>query len=177
MEEIAKQENKTEAKTFYKSLFIIVAPIAIQNFITAAVNSADVIMLGYVSQTAIAAVSLASRVQFLLTMFFTGLSSGVIMLTAQYWGKKDATSIRTLMGIALRISATAGIIFATVTFFFSKQIMYIFTNDPNLVENGVIYLRTVSVTYFCLSVSQVYQALLKSLEHVKTVTTITFIAL
>ena len=177
MEEIAKQENKTEAKTFYKSLFVIVAPIAIQNFITAAVNSADVIMLGYVSQTAIAAVSLASRVQFLLTMFFTGLSSGVIMLTAQYWGKKDATSIRTIMGIALRISATAGIIFAAVTFFFSKQIMYIFTNDPNLVENGVIYLRTVSVTYFCLSVSQVYQALLKSLEHVKTVTTITFIAL
>mgnify|MGYP003308758725 FL=1 len=94
MEEIAKQENKTEAKTFYKSLFIIVAPIAIQNFITAAVNSADVIMLGYVSQTAIAAVSLASRVQFLLTMFFTGLSSGVIMLTAQYWGKKDTDAIQ-----------------------------------------------------------------------------------
>lgn len=72
MKEIAKQENKTETKSFYKSLFVIVAPIAIQNFITAAVNSADVIMLGYVSKTAIAAVSLASRVQFLLTMFFTG---------------------------------------------------------------------------------------------------------
>ena len=174
---LSKENSKIEAKSFYKSLFVIVAPIALQNFITAAVNSADVIMLSHVSQTAIASVSLASKVQFLLAMFFTGLSSGVIMLTAQYWGKKDPKSIRTLMGIALRISSTAGLLFSFATFFFSKQIMYIFTNDPNLVANGSLYLKTVSISYLCLSISQVYQALLKSLEHVKTVTCITFLAL
>ena len=112
---LSKENSKIEAKSFYKSLFVIVAPIALQNFITAAVNSADVIMLSHVSQTAIASVSLASKVQFLLAMFFTGLSSGVIMLTAQYWGKKDPKSIRTLMGIALRISSTAGLLFSFAT--------------------------------------------------------------
>ena len=174
---LSNTNTKTEAKTFYKSLFKIVAPIAIQNFITCAVNSVDVFMLGLVSQTAIASVSLASRVQFLLAMFFTGLSSGLIMLTAQYWGKKDAKSIRTLMGIALRISSVAGIIFFLLTFFFSRQLMLIFTDDINLIENGALYLKTVSISYFCLSISQVFQALLKSLEHVKTVTCITFLAL
>ena len=134
-------------------------------------------MLGLVSQTAIASVSLASRVQFLLAMFFTGLSSGLIMLTAQYWGKKDSESIRTLMGIALRISSVAGIIFFLLTFFCSRQLMLIFTDNTNLIENGALYLRTVSISYFCLSISQVFQALLKSLEHVKTVTCITFLAL
>ena len=76
-----------EAKEFYSSLVKIVAPIAGQNLITAAVSSADVIMLGSVSQTAIAAASLAGQIQFILFMFFTGLSSGMIMLSAQYWGK------------------------------------------------------------------------------------------
>ncbi len=71
---LSNTNTKTEAKTFNKSLFKIVAPIAIQNFITCAVNSVDVFMLGLVSQTAIASVSLASRVQFLLGMFFTGES-------------------------------------------------------------------------------------------------------
>ena len=40
-----------EQKKFYKALFALVIPIAIQNFISNAVNSADVIMLGYVGQT------------------------------------------------------------------------------------------------------------------------------
>ena len=43
----------TEAKNFYKSLFNVVGPIALQNLISAAVSSVDVIMLGYVGQTAI----------------------------------------------------------------------------------------------------------------------------
>ena len=60
-----------ESKSFYKSLVTIVIPIVIQNFITAAVGSTDVIMLSFVSQTALAAVSLANQIQFLLTMIFT----------------------------------------------------------------------------------------------------------
>ena len=66
-----KHENETsERSVFYRSLFKIVAPIALQNLITAAVGAADVIMLGYVGQTAIAASSLAGKVQFVLLLIF-----------------------------------------------------------------------------------------------------------
>ena len=53
MEKIIDEQK--ERRSFYKSLFTIVAPIALQNLLGAAVGSADVIMLGYVGQTAIAA--------------------------------------------------------------------------------------------------------------------------
>lgn len=86
----------SEAKTFYKSLFHIVGPIALQNLISATVSSVDVIMLGYVGQTAIAASSLAGQIFFILIMITIGLSSGLGMLCAQYWGKKDIKSIRIL---------------------------------------------------------------------------------
>lgn len=92
-----------EAKEFYKSLKNVVGPMALQNLISAAVNSADVIMLGYIGQTAIAASSLAGNIAFILFMISTGLSSGLVMLGAQYWGKKDTESIKTLLGIGLRI--------------------------------------------------------------------------
>ena len=42
---------KTESRRFYRALASLVIPITIQNFITNAVNSADVFMLGYVGQT------------------------------------------------------------------------------------------------------------------------------
>ena len=73
-------KNSSESKKFYKSLFHVVGPLAIQNLISAAVGTADVVMLGYVNQTAIAATSLAGNIQFLLFMVTTGLSSGLVML-------------------------------------------------------------------------------------------------
>lgn len=171
------QRLSIESKEFYKALAVIVAPIAIQNLISSACNSLDVVMLGSVGQTAIAATSLANQVQFILMLFFVGLGSGLSMLTSQYWGKKDYKSIQTLMGTALRVSCSVGFIFCAATFFFPRAIMSLITNDANLIEVGSLYLRTVSFAYFLLSVSQVYHAVLKSTEHVKTVTIITFIAL
>ncbi len=159
-----------EAKSFYKSLRHVVGPMALQNLISAAVTSADVIMLGFVGQTAIAATSLAGNVAFILFMISTGLSSGLIMLGAQYWGKKDIESIQTLLGIALRICCSVEIIVALIAAICPQVLMRIFTNDAMMIEEGCKYLRAVSVSYACLSFSQMYQAGFKSIERVKIVT-------
>ena len=159
----------TEAKEFYRDLRNVVQPMAIQNLISSAVNSADVIMLGYIGQTAIAASSLAGNVAFILFMISTGLSSGLVMLGAQYWGKKDIESIKTLLGIGLRICCTVEILVALVAAFYPRILMLIFTKDPALIAEGCRYLRAVSVSYVCLSFSQMFQAGFKSIERVKIV--------
>lgn len=51
---------------FYPQIFRLAVPIIIQNLLSAAVNSADVIMLNYVGQSAISAVSLAANYSFYL---------------------------------------------------------------------------------------------------------------
>ena len=159
-----------EAKTFYKDLRNVVQPMAIQNLISSAVNSADVIMLGYIGQTAIAASSLAGNVAFILFMVSTGLSSGLIMLGAQYWGKKDTESIQTLLGIGLRICCTVEIIVALIAAFYPRILMLIFTKDEALIAEGCRYLRAASFSYVCLSFAQMFQAGFKSIERVKIVT-------
>src|SRR5574344_548174 len=141
-----------DSRTFYRSLFTIVGPIVLQNFITAAVGSADVIMLGFVGQTAIASLSLVGQILFVLMLFFTGISSGLVMLTSQYWGKNDTYSIETLAGIAFKISCSAGFIFAAAAFFFPAFLMRIFTNDEALVAVGASYLKFVSFSYFFMSI-------------------------
>ena len=160
----------TEAKEFYKNLRDVVTPMAIQNLISAAVNSADVIMLGYIGQTAIAASALAGNVAFILFMISTGLSSGLVMLGAQYWGKKDTESIKTLLGIGLRICVTVETIVALVAAFYPRILMLIFTKDPALIAEGCRYLRAVSVSYVCLAFAQMFQSAFKSIERVKIVT-------
>lgn len=159
-----------ESKNFYKDLRNVVQPMSIQNLISSAVNSADVIMLGYIGQTAIAAASLAGNVAFILFMISTGLSSGLVMLAAQYWGKKDTESIKTLLGIGLRICCTVEIIVALIAAFYPRILMLIFTKDEGLILEGCKYLRAASFSYVCLSFSQMYQAGFKSIERVKIVT-------
>ena len=160
----------TEAKEFYRDLKNVVTPMAIQNLISSAVNSADVIMLGYIGQTAIAASALAGNVAFILFMISTGLSSGLVMLGAQYWGKKDTESIKTLLGLGLRICVTAETIVALIAAFYPRILMLIFTKDEALIAEGCRYLRAVSISYVCLSFCQMFQAGFKSIERVKIVT-------
>ena len=46
---------------FYSQIVKLVIPIVIQNLLSAAVSSADVVMLNYVGQSSISAVSLAAN--------------------------------------------------------------------------------------------------------------------
>lgn len=166
-----------ESKNFYKSLFHVVGPITIQNLISATVTTADIFMLAFVGQTAIAASSLAGNVMFISLMIGTGLSSGLVMLAAQYWGKKDYNSIRTLHGVTLRISSSFGALFSFATFFFPELVMKIFTDELPMIQEGAKYLKAVSFSYLFFSISQVFQAGFKSIERVKIVTIITTTAL
>ena len=158
--------------SFNKDILRLAVPIVLQNIVTTAVNSADVIMLGFVGQDALSAGSLANQVMFILNLVYTGISSGVIMLAAQYWGKKDTKTIEHIMGIGMQLSIFISSIFFIMAFFFPHVLMRIFTNDINLITAGIPYLRMVSFSYLFMSFSQIYLCAMRSIErvHFSTVT-------
>lgn len=85
---------------FYRNVIALVIPMALQNLINVGVSAADVIMLGGVGETALSGASLAGQVQYIMTLFLFGLTSGATVLTAQYWGKGDCVSIEKILGMA-----------------------------------------------------------------------------
>lgn len=155
-----------ENASFSRNLLRLAVPIVLQNLVTTAVSSADVIMLGFVSQDALAAGSLASQIMFILNLVYSGISSGVIMLAAQYWGKQDTLTIERIMGIGMRISILISTVFFILAFFFPALLMRIFTNDMQLVSTGIPYLKIVSFSYLFMSISQVYLCTMRTIERV-----------
>lgn len=164
-------------KNFYKMVFALVVPIALQNLINVGVTSADVIMLGKVSETVLSASSLGNQVQFIMSLIFFGLTSGAAVLTAQYWGKKDTKTIEKVLGIALRFSLTVAVIFTTVTFIFPKQIMMIFSSEQEVILEGIKYLRIVCFSYIFSSITMIYLNIMRSVEKVVISTVVYFISL
>lgn len=154
------------SSSFSRNLLRLAIPIVLQNLVTTAVSSADVIMLGFVSQDALAAGSLASQIMFILNLVYSGISSGVIMLAAQYWGKQDTLTIERIMGIGMRISILISTSFFILAYFFPSLLMLIFTNDKELIATGIPYLRIVSFSYLFMSISQVYLCTMRTIERV-----------
>lgn len=159
--------SRAEKKAFYKHTIAITAPIALQNFMDAAVGSADVIMLSFVSQAALAASSLAGQVMFVLQMLLFGISSGASVLAAQYWGKGDRRAVERVMGLSLRITLLIGAAFSLAALCVPQLIMRIFTNDTELIVEGVKYLRYLSPAYVFGGFATVYLSVMRSVERVK----------
>ena len=151
---------------FYPQIVKLVIPIIIQNLLSAAVNSADVIMLNFVGQSSISAVSLAANYSNVLFMVYYGLGTGATLLCAQYYGKGDYKAIQIIEGIALRFSMIISILVALVAFTMPQMMMKLFTNDPELLAIGSSYIRIMGITYICWGMTEVYLAVLRSIGRV-----------
>lgn len=165
---------KTDSRVFYRNVFALVVPMALQNLINVAVTSADVMMLGQVGETVLSASSLAGQVQFIMTLFFFGLTSGAAILTAQYWGKGDTRTIEKVLGIALRFSLSTGLVFALAALLIPAQLMRIFTPEEDVIAEGVKYLRIIAVSYVPMALTNVYLNIMRSVERV-VVSTVTYL--
>ena len=164
--------TRAEKKAFYLHALAITAPIALQNFMNVAVDSADVILLSFVSQNALAASSLARQVSFVLNMLLFGVSSCAAILGAQYWGKGDKKAVERVLGLTLRVAILIGALFTAAAALFPAAIMRYFTDDPALIEEGVRYLRAVSASYVLGGFATVYLSVMRSVERVKMSATV-----
>lgn len=163
--------------SFLKTMFALTIPMAVQNLINVGVVSTDVIMLGKLNEISLSAASLASQIQFILTLLLFGVGSGATVLTAQYWGKKYLKSIEKIMGISIKLSFLLSFLFFILAFFFPRYAMKIFTNDRIVIEEGIKYLRIVSFSYLTSSISIVYLVMMRSVEKVLISTIIYAISL
>ena len=129
-------------------------------------------MLNSVGQDAISAVSLATQYSNILMSIFLGLGSGVSMLCAQYWGKKDVKTIEKVQGIALRFTFLCALAFAIPSIFFPDFMMTLYTNDAALIPLGASYLRIVGLGHLFWGIAETYFQTLRSIERVKVSTCI-----
>ena len=154
----------------YRQIAKLTLPIVLQNLLSAAVNSADVLMLNFVGTNHISAVSLAAQYASVLFMVFYGLGTGATMLCAQYYGKGDMRAIDVVEGIALRFSIAVSAAFAAAALLAPRLMMRAFTPNAELIEIGAGYLRNIAFAYLCWGAIEIYLSVLRSIGRVAVAT-------
>ena len=146
---------------FLRGLWTLAAPIAFQNLMLAAVAAADAFMLGSAAQDSMAAVSLATQIQFVQNIIFMAVTSGVAILGAQYWGKRDLSALDDLFALGLRLCLLIDVLFFAGCVFCPRLLMLLLTNDETLISLGIQYLRIAGFSYLLTGFSQTYLAMMK----------------
>ena len=175
--ELKKRQNTVKAefdkKKFYLNVMALVIPMAIQNLINVGVLASDVFMLGKVGEKALSGASLGGQIYYIMGLFLFGLTSGTTVLTAQYWGKKDTKTIEKVLALGMKAAITVTAVFMFLSVAFPGALLRIFTNDPEVVAEGVKYLRIVGMSFVITGITQTYLYVMRSVERVM-ISTIVF---
>ncbi len=164
-------------RLFYRSFFSMTAVIALQNLITFAVNLADNVMIGGYSQDALSGVAMVNQIQFLLQMIVMGIGNGIVVLGAQYWGKKQVEPIRRVTSIGMVLAIAASLIMMLAVLIFPNQALGILTNEPTVIAEGAKYLVIICFSYVLFAITNILLSALRSVETVKIGFVVTLTAL
>lgn len=152
-------------KSFYKLLIQLAIPIALQNLITYAVSLADNLMVGQLGEYVISGVYTGNQLQMFLQFFVTGVESGMLILAAQYWGKRDTESIKRLIGTAARFCIGACILCSAVVAIIPEKMIGIFTDDPLVIVEGAKYVKIICWSYIFFGISQMMITSMRTVEQ------------
>ena len=162
---------------FVHSMLALALPVAFQQLITASLNMIDVLMVGQLGETSVAALGLANQIFFLLILFLFGVTSGMSIFTAQYWGKGDIESIHSVLGICLAIAVIVAAAFSLAATLIPETLMSIYTEDQEVIQVGSEYLRIVGLSYVMTAITVSYISVLRSITMVKLTVIVSVLAL
>ncbi len=172
-----KQLPNSENKDFLKMLVKICIPIVLQNLINVSVNLIDTLMVGQLGDISVAAVGLSNQVYFVLNLIMFGVSSGVAVFMAQYWGKKELNGIHKSIGLGLSILMPVMLLATVCSLTFPRAILRFFTSDTGAIAEGARYLSIVSISYIPTAFTLLMNYALRSTENVRLPLVGTLIAL
>lgn len=161
---------------FYKNVFSLALPIALQSLLTIGVNMLDTIMVGSLDEKSLSATSLANSFISIYQIFCMGLGMGASVLVSRYWGMKHSNTgkeeeashaLKQTICLMLRITLGLATLFAVATLIMPRTLMKMYTSETEIIELGTIYFKWSIITYFFLGTSLVTTIVLRSVGQVK----------
>ncbi|WP_255149152.1 MATE family efflux transporter [Halorarius halobius] len=128
-----------------KPLFFLSLPIVVTNLLQTAYNLADTFWLGQYSTEALAAISFAFPMVFLLISLGLGLSVAGSVLVAQNTGAGDERAAEYAASQTVTFSFVAAIVLGIAGYFFVDDLLAFFGASPGVLDAATSYMQIVSL--------------------------------
>lgn len=137
----AKQENKMGTMPVGRLLFQMSLPMIISMVIQALYNIVDSMYVSQINENALTAVSLVFPMQNLMIAIATGTGVGINALLSRSLGEKDYKNANSVALHGVFLALLSSLVFAAVSFIAAEPFMAMQTQDAEIYEYGVTYMR------------------------------------
>lgn len=124
-----------------KEIFYFALPMLIGSLFQQLYNTADSIIVGrFVGTEAMAAVSGANPIMFLLTSFLMGITLGFSILISQYYGSKNMDKVKATIDTTYIFIFSASLLITFVGILFSEPLLKLMNTPDNIIGSAKDYL-------------------------------------
>ena len=125
-----------------KQILLVSLPLVLSNLLQVLFNMSDVAVVGrFAGSTALGSVGSTSIFVTLFTGFLIGLSNGINVLVARFYGARHASDVEKTVHSALLVSLAAGILLLLVGLLGSPALLHLLNTKEDLYPGAVLYLR------------------------------------
>ena len=126
-----------------KHILRFAVPLFIGNLFQLLYNIVDSIVVGnFIGANALAAVGTCNPIGFFCYSLSAGLSVGIGVVVAQYFGAKDGENVKITIANAFHILTTAALVVGTLACIFTPQILKLLQCPEEILHDAIIYMRT-----------------------------------
>ena len=125
-----------------KQILLVSLPLALSNLLQVLFNMSDVAVVGrFAGSTALGSVGSTSIFVTLFTGFLIGLSNGINVLVARFYGARHADDVEKTVHSALLVSLAAGVLLLLIGLLGSPALLHLLNTKEDLYPGAVLYLR------------------------------------
>ena len=160
-----KTLNDLDKRTFFRTVAVVAAPIALQSLIGSSLNLVDNLMIGHLGELPLNAVGVSVQIFFVYWMFVFGFASGAATFISQFFGVGDLVNIRRTTGFAMTTVFAMGMVFFLAAELCPQYILRIFTRFPEVIETGAVYVRIGAPVFLLVPITQALTVALRSTQQ------------
>lgn len=125
-----------------KKILIFSVPLMLSNLLQVLFNMADIAVIGqFAGSLSLGAVGSTAVLVTMFTGFLIGLSGGINVLTALYYGAKDRDSLSKTIHSAALVSLIMGVLLLLLGVGLSEWMLTMLKTREELLDKAVLYLR------------------------------------
>lgn len=144
-------------------------PLLVGNVFQQLYNMVDSLVVGnFVGANALAAVGNCGAVNSLFFAMANGLSIGIGILAAQYFGAHDEEKIKTVIGNAVYVLGTVALVMSVVGILLSPVVMRILGTPDTIRADSVVYMRVTCAGMLGIAFYNGTAAILRALGDART---------
>ena len=159
--------NTIKNRDLMRMMGKLALPIAAQSLIGSSLSLIDNLMVGSLGELELNAVGVSVQLFFISWMLLFGFTSGTATFISQFYGAGDMKSIKKTTGFGLTVAGGIGLMFFFVGMAFPEYVLRIFTRFPEVIELGVVYIRTGAPCFLFLAITQPFTVALRATQQTK----------